>query len=214
MRIAFLALVSLMLLGCEKSPERNNAGSASQPSASQSSLEQAADAAANAIDAARDDFPPLGADPTEYNVNVTKAYRAWQRAAEAAYGRDYRNAWRSKHIITGGCDLAVRTGMPPEACAQAEADAAEMPPLESYLMYCPSWDDPSGAIFNPHDKAACAAHAADLAAGRKPAVQHFVPDPDYQPDTGNGSPAAPADATSGVDQAATGTGESADGESQ
>lgn len=135
---------------------------------SQAQLESVAESAFKQIDEARNDYPPLGADPSNYNAAITKAYHAWERAAEAAYGTNWKSIWTENHAgSVAGCDIAHNFGMPLDACYQAAASEGDIEPLDGMLMKCPSWDDPSGAIFNPRDPEACAARKKAMAAAAK-----------------------------------------------
>jgi len=125
---------------------------------SQAEREKLAEDAFKQIDVAETNYPPLGADPANYNAAITRAYHTWERVAEAAYGTDWKSIWRTKHAgSVAGCEVAHNNGMPYDACYEAAASEGDIEPLEAKLMKCPSWDDPSGAIFNPHDASACAA---------------------------------------------------------
>jgi hypothetical protein len=172
-------ILGFAFLSFSTAPEQSAKVAQNQPTAnavpSQADREALAEEAFKQIDQAQMNFPPLGADPTNYNGAITAAYHAWERAADAAYGADWKSIWRTKHAgSTDGCDIAHKFGMPYDACYQAAASDGDIKPLESMLMNCPSWDDPSGAIFNPHDPAACAARERAKAAA---ATRNLAVDP-------------------------------------
>ncbi len=159
MRYLGLVLCLLLCAGCDDHSNKASSQTPQNTGPSREELENAAEAAFSKIDQARENYPPLGGDPSQYNAGIAVAYHAWERTAEVAYGKGWRPIWEQKHGIVDGADLvcarAARDGMPQDACYQAFKDGAKITPLDNYLMKCPSWDDPTGAIFNPHDQASC-----------------------------------------------------------
>ncbi len=118
-------------------------------------LEERAKRAFAQIKVAQENYAPLGADPAQYNANVTAAYRAWEKASEAAYGKNWKEA-KLKELqgaVQFSCTSLTRPGA---QCTRVYPEADEIfPPLEGMLMKCPSWRDPTGAIFNPRNQEHC-----------------------------------------------------------
>jgi hypothetical protein len=168
-------ILGVAFLGNASGPQPAMQATQTQPvedaASVQANREDSAENAFKQIDQAQMNFPPVGGDPAVYNAAITSAYHVWERAAETAYGTDWKSIWRTKHAGgTEGCDIAHKFGMPYDACYKAAASDGDIKPLDSYLMKCPSWDDPSGAIFDPHDPVACATRAKAKAAAAAHAV--------------------------------------------
>jgi hypothetical protein len=218
MRLVAFVVLSVLLAGCDQSSDDKSAEARKARSAatsvtvvsSQAERTNIAEEAFKQIDVARGDYPPLGVDPTSYNANVTKAYRAWERAAEAAYGTNWKSIWRTKHAGSGvGCGVAHKFGMPLEACYEAAASEGDIEALDGMLMKCPSWNDPSGVIFDPHDPAACATRRKAMApVSTISNLDHTtiaVPSSESAPSGDAVSTSPPSDAAALSDQPATRT---------
>lgn len=136
--------------------EAARAKAAEALTAGQSEREEAAEIAFAALRSAEEQYPPTGADPSDHNANITRAYRAWERAAKVAYGGEWQEAWAAKHAgSTVGCQLARKYGMPLDDCLAAAAREGQVEALEAKLMKCPSGEGPSGEIINPRLQTDC-----------------------------------------------------------